>query len=244
MRPHHWPLFRPGRKALRPAVVFWILAALAAAAFAIPHVGRGYPVLSLSGAMETFFGGRPAAAHEHSGEDSWQPKWLDPLPAPNFHLRDQNGRAVRLSDFQGKVVLIHFLYTKCQTNCSLLTRELSQVQRRISPSLAPEVVFLSITLDPRRDTPAVLRAYGRNLGADFTRWKFLTGSPSQIETVLGAYEVFHERDKTPAGEITHSNPIFLVDQWSRVRKKMGPALFTQRGEEYIRQLVREGNGRH
>lgn len=184
-------------------------------------------------------------AHEGQAQTSWEPKWLDPVTATDFHLQDQEGNEVTLSGFYGKVVLISFIYSTCQQSCPLIAKELGKVQRHIALSMGSDVVFLSITLDPERDTQEVLKEWGRSMGADFSSWKFLTGSSSEIQTVLDAYRVFYERGQGSDGDdIAHSNPIYLIDQWGRVRKKMAPAFFTYRGEEYILHLIEEGKSHH
>lgn len=171
--------------------------------------------------------------------------WILSVSATDFHLRDQDSNEVTLSGFYGKVVLISFIYTTCQHSCPLIAKELRKVQQHIALSMGSEVVFLSITLDPERDTQEALKEWGRSMGADFSSWKFLTGSSSDIQTVLDAYGVFRERGQDSDGEeIAHSNPIYLIDQWGRVRKKMAPAFFAYRGEEYILHLVEEGKSRH
>src|ERR1700751_968046 len=104
-------------------------------------------------------------------------------PAPEFALISQDGAPVSLADFRGKVVAITFIYTFCTDTCPVLTPMMSFVQDRLGPDFGTKIAFVSITVDPARDTPAVLHEYGRAFGADLRGWSFLTGDPDAIREV-------------------------------------------------------------
>ena len=108
-----------------------------------------------------------------------------------------------------------------------------------------DVVFLSITLDPERDTPEVLHRFGEKYGVDFRTWRFLTGPAPAIATVLEAYQVAVERERhgdTHDYQLAHGNPLYLIDQWGRIRKRFAPTYLQVRGVEPIETLIREGRG--
>ena len=108
---------------------------------------------------------------------------------PNTPLLDQDGRTVRFFDdlIKDKVVAIDFIYTSCPDVCPLETAKLRQVQEILGDRVGRDVFFLSISIDPETDTPAVLKAYADqyNIGPG---WTFLTGKKAditQLRTKLG-----------------------------------------------------------
>jgi protein SCO1/2 len=138
-------------------------------------------------------------------------------PAPEFALVDQDGRPVTLDSLRGQVVMLDFVYTHCPGPCPILTGTHVAVQRALPPELAPKVRFVSISLDPGRDTPEALRRYAEAHGADLARWSFLTGEPGTVEDVLQRYGV----GATPAenGEIEHLVVTYLIDAEGRVARR-------------------------
>ncbi len=101
-------------------------------------------------------------------------------PAPGFSLRGADGKAVRLADLRGKVVVLHFIYTNCADVCPLHAEKLAEVQTMVNGTPMKELVrFVSITTDPKRDTAGVLHEYGPTHGLDSANWSFLTSSPDR-----------------------------------------------------------------
>jgi protein SCO1/2 len=110
---------------------------------------------------------------------------------PNVTLTTQDGRSVRFYDdlIKGKIVAINLIYTSCEYNCPLETARLAQVQKLLGDRMGKDVFFYSITLDPKHDTPAVLKAYAEQFGAG-PGWSFLTGTQADIDLLskkLGLY---------------------------------------------------------
>src|ERR1700730_11816980 len=110
-------------------------------------------------------------------------------PAPNFALISQDGAPVALRDFRGKVVAVTFIYTSCPDICPMLTAKMAKVQDDLGRDFAAKIAFISITVDPERDTPDVLKGYAQAYGANLAGWTFLTGSPSAIRDVTHRYGV-------------------------------------------------------
>jgi protein SCO1 len=130
-------------------------------------------------------------------------------PAPDFALVSQDGALVKLADFRGKVVAVTFIFTKCTNTCPVLTPMMSFVQDRLGADFGSKIAFVSITVDPERDSPQVLREYGEAFGANFVGWSFLTGSPSDIREVTRRYGVFAA--KADHGNVDHTFLTSIID---------------------------------
>jgi protein SCO1/2 len=137
--------------------------------------------------------------------------------APPFALTDHDGNPLALSDFAGKVVLVDFIWARCPGPCPILTGLHVKVQRDLPPAVRDRTRFVSISLDPVRDTPAVLREYATKRGADLSHWSFLTGAPADVDAVLKAYGVGSA--KAADGQIEHVVATFLIDGDGRIARR-------------------------
>ena len=131
-------------------------------------------------------------------------------PAPEFTLTTQDNARLSLGDLRGKVVAVTFIYTSCADTCPLLTAKLAGLQAKLGADFGPKVFFASVTVDPERDTPEVLKQYARAHGANPAGWAFLTGTPFEIRAVAKHYGVSYR--KTSGGEVDHTFLTSLVDQ--------------------------------
>ena len=106
----------------------------------------------------------------------------------NVLLRTHEDRTVRFYDdlLENRTVLIQFMYTHCTEQCPLTTAKLAEVQRLLGDRVGREIFMYSITVDPQRDTPAVLRAYARMAHAR-AGWLFLTGETSDIHRLRASF---------------------------------------------------------
>ena len=98
-------------------------------------------------------------------------------PAPDFALISQDGTPLALSDLRGKVVAVTFIFTMCTETCPVLTPMMSFVQDRLGRDFGEKIAFVSVTVDPERDTPEVLKDYAQAFGANPAGWFFVTGAP-------------------------------------------------------------------
>lgn len=137
--------------------------------------------------------------------------------APNFALTDQDGIGVSLGDLEGKWLLLDFVYTHCPGPCPILTGIHADVQRQLPTAVRERVHFVSISLDPERDSPEAMKAYALARGADLSDWSFLTGDADAIHDVLSDYGV--GSGVQPNGEIEHLVITFLIDDEGRIRKR-------------------------
>ena len=136
-------------------------------------------------------------------------------PAPDFALTSQDNRPVALADLRGRVVALTFIYTSCTDTCPVLTALMVKVQQDLGAAFGSKVAFVSITVDPERDTPEALKKYAEDFGADLRGWSFLTGSPKAISDVEHRYGVVAK--KADDGDIDHTLLTSLIDTSGTMR---------------------------
>ena len=139
-------------------------------------------------------------------------------PAPDFALVDHNAKPVRLSQYRGKVVFVSFIFTTCNGTCPATTHRLAKVHDALAkhPDLLARVHFVSITLDPARDVPEMLRGYMRLYDLDDKRWTFLTGSAEEVAKVHAAWGMWAKPGAN--GQLDHPSRIHLVDGAGNIRE--------------------------
>jgi len=135
----------------------------------------------------------------------------------NFTLTDQDGHAFQLSSLHGDVVLIFFGYTYCPDACPTTLSKLSVVARRLGRD-ARHVKTVYITVDPDRDTPAVMKADLANFAIDSVG---LTGTRAEIDRVVrqygAAYEIVPEPGSAARYGVSHSTTLYALDGLGRTR---------------------------
>jgi protein SCO1/2 len=166
-------------------------------------------------------------------------------PAPDFSLTTQDGATLSRADLRGRVLLVSFIFTTCNGSCPATTHRMGKVQQALAErglTRNGRVRLLSITLDPKRDTPEVLRDYAKMYDADTASWTFLTGPPAQVDKVVAAWGMWAR----PAanGQLDHPSRVFLVDARGRVREIYNlDFLKPQWVLEDVELLLREGPSR-
>jgi protein SCO1/2 len=225
------------------AAVGWGGAAVAAKPSLRPLLARLSGVLVVALGTLTVLRGLPLiptfAAADHTAHSPMMtmdtPVDLEPAPAPPFTLTDQDGQAVSLHDYHGRIVVLDFIYTTCTTVCPRLTATFRDLQDGLGSDFGKKVALVSITIDPATDTPAVLKAFGEEWGAGFDGWAFLTGSASEIESVTAQYAVYVAN--TDAG-LAHTDTILLIDQRGQLRSVFSMQTDPETLIDQIRQLAR------
>jgi protein SCO1/2 len=173
----------------------------------------------------------PALGAAHEAQDG---KRLPVIgPAPSFALTSQDGAPVTLAALRGKIVAVSFIYTACPDICPLLTQKMAQVQDELGSDFGAKIAFVSITLDPERDTPEVLRDYAQFWGAKLDGWSFLTGSPEAVLAVTQRYGVFVAKNEN--GSVDHTQLTSIVDAEGTMRVQYLGARFDP--EEFRRDLL-------
>jgi protein SCO1 len=159
-------------------------------------------------------------------------------PAPEFTLTQQNGKRLALKELRGKVVAITFIFASCADTCPLLTAKMAGIQNKLGNAFGPQVNFVSITVDPERDTTEVLKRYAEGYKANLAGWEFLTGTPAEIRDVAKRYGIYYK--KTPRGDVDHTFLTSLVDQNGTIRVQyMGVKFDPDEMLRDIQSLLRE-----
>jgi protein SCO1/2 len=130
---------------------------------------------------------------------------------PDFALIDQRKQRLTLSSLSGKVVALNFIYTRCALPqfCLRVTNNFGALQRRFQKELARDLVLLTVTFDPERDTPDVLAEYASQWKADPASWHFLTGPVADVRTVCAMFGVEFFPDE---GLLNHSLRTVVLDR--------------------------------
>ena len=125
---------------------------------------------------------------------------------PDFALTSQRGATVTLSTLEGRPFVMAVVYTTCSGPCPRISRNMRLIQEALRET---DARLVTLSVDPERDTPEVLRGYARDYGADPERWLFLTGDRREIEALVrGGFWMAVDRD---GDDITHSTKLLVVD---------------------------------
>lgn len=133
--------------------------------------------------------------------------------APPFDLIDQNGERATEEVVKGKVYVAMVFFAACPGVCPAMNQKLVELQKVVPD---PDVRIISISLDPKNDKPELLSAYATGMGADQSRWYFLTGEKETIFATAKAFGLA-AAPAEEGGMITHTQKVLLIDRQNRVR---------------------------
>jgi protein SCO1/2 len=130
---------------------------------------------------------------------------------PDFTLIDQTRQPVRFSSLAGKVVVVNFIYTRCALPqfCLRVSNNFGVLQKRFAKELGRDVVLLTVTFDPQRDTPEALAAYASQWKPAPGTWHFLTGPVDDVRKVCALFGVEYYPDE---GLMNHSLRTVVIDR--------------------------------
>jgi protein SCO1/2 len=132
------------------------------------------------------------------------------MPRLDFHMTT-GGRPVTGADFRGKVVALYFGYSHCPDVCPATLANLTDMMAKVG---SPDVRVLFVTVDPDRDTDAVLADYAKAFSPQVVG---LRGTPNHLAALARAYRVAYTVTKGPPYEVMHSNAVFFFDRDGRAR---------------------------
>ena len=131
---------------------------------------------------------------------------------PDFRLTDQSGSVVdSKQQLDGKVWVANFIFTNCGGPCPRMSSQYRQLGSEVPGG--SDFRLVSFTIDPARDTPEALSAYGKRFSADKERWALLTGAARDLEKL--SFDTFHQARID--GSLEHATRFVLVDRRSRIR---------------------------
>ena len=142
--------------------------------------------------------------------------------ARELRLPDADGKPRTLDEFKGKVTVVFFGYTHCPDVCPTTMVELAAIKKALGPD-GERVQPIFVSVDPERDTPAMLKAYAANFGADFLA---LRGNPEETQAAAKHFKVFYSKVPGATPEtytVDHTAGSYVFDKQGRVR------LFTRYG---------------
>jgi len=153
----------------------------------------------------------------------------------NIELIDQNGQRLAFYDdvLKGNIVVISFIFTNCQGACPLMTRNLTMIRDMLPTNVRDEIQFISISLDPVRDTPTAMKEFAQTHDADQERWLWLTGQPDNVNLItkkLGSYT-----DELEAHTTTLIAANVRDAHWTKIAPNVPPRGVVER----LRMLVEE-----
>lgn len=181
--------------------------------------------LAAAGALALSGCERMAPPHRFNAIDLTGAKY-----AQGFDLPDFDGKPRTLADFKGKATVVFFGYTQCPDACPTTMAELSGILKTLGPD-ASRVQVVFITVDPSRDTPALLKSYVTNFRPDFIA---LRGDEAQTQQIIKDFKLIVQKvpGKTPDSyTIDHTAGTYVFDPQGRIRlfasQSLDPALLTE-----------------
>lgn len=141
-----------------------------------------------------------------------------PRQLADFCLIDRTKRAVTRSDLEGKILVVDFLFASCSLTCPAVNNEMAKIQQ-LTMNL-PDVKLVSLTVDPRDDTPGALNKYSGRFGANTNRWLFLTGEKSVIYNLIETSfltQGLNDPFSYMPGNFSHTERIAIVGAHGRLR---------------------------
>ena len=138
---------------------------------------------------------------------------------PQFSLMNQDSVLISDQDLMGNVYVVDFFFTSCPTICPLMTKNLIEIQQTFEQR--DDFALVSLTIDPKRDTPERLQEYAASYGAYTDNWHFLTGPRDEIYKLANeGFYMYANENESVAGGFEHSGLFALVDKNGFLRSRM------------------------
>ena len=137
---------------------------------------------------------------------------------PAFEFTDQNNKQIGNSNFENKVYVVEFFFTSCPTICPRMNENMVKIQNEFFGN--PSFAIASISIDPERDSPEVLKAYAKEKGATLKNWYFLTGEKADVYSFSNdGFRLYAGENKDVEGGFEHSGLFALIDKDGYIRSR-------------------------
>jgi protein SCO1/2 len=138
---------------------------------------------------------------------------------PKFSFINQDSAYITRADYEGYITLVDFFFTDCPSICPVMSAQMARLQDKFKQQQTElPIRFLSFSVKPEADTPQKLKQYAEQIGADLTRWNFLTGRASDIyDLAQEGFLLTAFPSDTAEGGIFHTDKVTLLDKQARIR---------------------------
>ena len=137
---------------------------------------------------------------------------------PAFQFTDQNNKLVDNSNFEDKVYVVEFFFTSCPTICPRMNENMVKIQNEFYGN--PSFAIASVSIDPERDSPEVLKTYAKEKGATLKNWYFLTGEKDDVYNFSNdGFRLYAGENKDVEGGFEHSGLFALIDKEGYIRSR-------------------------
>lgn len=152
--------------------------------------------------------------HHHANHDHTPLAMESAVPGGSLHQLDvrwqtHRDRSLRLSDLSGKNVIVTMIYASCATACPVLVQDVRRLYGALDAGQRERTELVLVSFDTERDTPARLRDYARDIGAEGAAWHFVTGAEADVRTLAALLGVRYR--KNPDGGYDHSNMVAVLN---------------------------------
>ena len=170
------------------------------------------------------------------------PQLITIAKVPNFEFTNQDGELISNSFYDGKVYVVEFFFTTCPTICPIMNENMVKIQNEFYGNL--DFGIVSFSINPKYDTPEVLKQYAKDHGATLKNWNFLTGDQEKIYELANAgFTLYAGENSDAGGGFEHSGMFALVDKQGNIRSRLdeyrNPIAFYEGLEAKGVQMIKE-----
>ena len=147
------------------------------------------------------------------------PELITIAKVPPFEFTNQDSKTISNSFYEGKVYVVEFFFTTCPTICPKMNESMLKIQNEFYGN--QDFGIASFSINPKNDTPAVLKEYAKTHGATLKNWNFLTGEQDKIYALANTgFTLYAGEDSNAEGGFEHSGMFALVDKQGNIRSRL------------------------